>query len=133
MLREMRRDLFLCLLSAILLIFSFPNFNLWLLAWFGFVPLFFALNNKSLKQAFFLFFITGIIFWLGIIYWLRHVTFIGMIILVLYLALYFAIFGLIIRAPTRRSAPYALILIPSVWVLLEYLRSLFSIAFPWAL
>jgi len=31
---------FLCLLSAILLILSFPNFNIEFFAWFGFVPLF---------------------------------------------------------------------------------------------
>ena len=90
------KELFLCLLSAILLILSFPNFNLWFFAWFGFVPLFLALQNKSKGRAFLFSYLTGIIFWLGIIYWLVHVTLIGMIALVLYLALYFGIFGLII-------------------------------------
>ena len=127
------KGLFLSSLSAILLILSFPGFNLEFLAWFGFVPVFFALNNKSLKQAFFLFFITGVIFWSGIIYWLVHVTLAGTIVLVLYLALYFALFGLIIRPCTKHSTPYALIFIPSVWVLLEYLRSHIFTGFPWAL
>ncbi|MDP2945971.1 MAG: apolipoprotein N-acyltransferase [bacterium] len=127
------KELFLCLLSAVLLILSFPKSNLEFLAWFGFVPVFFALNNKSLKQAFLLFFITGIIFWSGIIYWLVHVTLPGTIVLILYLALYFAIFGLIIRPLTKRSTPYVLIFIPSVWVLLEYIRSHLFTGFPWAL
>ncbi|MFH1641087.1 MAG: hypothetical protein ABIA66_03880, partial [Candidatus Omnitrophota bacterium] len=127
------KEIALCVLSAVLLILSFPSFNLEFLAWFGFVPVFFALNNKSLKKTFFLFFITGLIFWSGVIYWLVHVTLSGAIVLILYLALYFAIFGLIIRPCTRRSTPYALIFIPSVWVLLEYVRSHLFTGFPWAL
>ncbi|MDD5166206.1 MAG: apolipoprotein N-acyltransferase [Candidatus Omnitrophica bacterium] len=137
MLRKLKalvlKDLFLCFVSAILLILSFPKFDFEFLAWFSFVPIFFALNNKSLKQAFFLFFITGIIFWSGIIYWLVHVTLAGAVVLILYLALYFAIFGLVIRPCTKHSTPYALIFIPSVWVLLEYLRSHLFTGFPWAL
>lgn len=129
----MRKNIFLSLFSSLLLILSFPKFNLEFLAWFGFVPVFFALNNKSLKQAFFLFFATGVIFWAGIIYWLVHVTLAGTIVLILYLALYFAAFGLIIRPCTKHSTPYSLIFIPSAWVLLEYLRSHIFTGFPWAL
>ncbi|MCX5702753.1 MAG: apolipoprotein N-acyltransferase [Candidatus Omnitrophica bacterium] len=134
------KEIALCGLSAILLILSFPSFNLEFLAWFGFVPVFFALNNKSQKQVFFLFFITGIIFWSGIVYWLVYVTLAGTIVLILYLALYFAIFGLIIsssklQAPclAGRQASSKLLFIPSVWVLLEYIRSHLFTGFPWAL
>jgi len=129
----MRKSIVLSFLSGLLLILSFPNFNLEFLAWFGFVPVFSALNNKSLKQAFLLFFITGIIFWSGIIYWLVHVTLAGTIVLILYLALYFAVFGLIIRPLAKRSTSYVLIFIPSVWVLLEYIRGHLFTGFPWAL
>jgi apolipoprotein N-acyltransferase len=127
------KSLLSCLLSAALLILSFPNFNIWLFAWFGFVPLFFALEGKTHKEAFFLFFFTGLIFWSGIIYWLVHVTLAGTIILIVYLALYFAAFGLIIRSCTKHSTPYALVFIPSVWVLLEYVRGCLFTGFPWAL
>ncbi len=133
MLRKIIKYLFLCALSATLLILSFPNFNFWILAWFGFVPLFLALKDKSLKQSFFLFFITGIIFWSGIVYWLIHVTLAGTILLILYLGLYFAFFGVIIRPCTKNSTSYSLIFIPSVWVLLEYIRGHLFTGFPWAL
>jgi len=123
---QVAKELCLCLLSAALLIFSFPKFNLEFLAWAGFVPLFFAIRNKSKGKAFLLSYLTGIIFWLGTIYWLMHVTFPGMIVLVLYLALYFGIFGLIISA-------VSLLFIPSIWVLLEYIRSYLFTGFPWAL
>ncbi|MDD5196652.1 MAG: apolipoprotein N-acyltransferase [Candidatus Omnitrophica bacterium] len=121
------------ILSGALLTLAFSNGKLWIFSWFAFVPLFLTLNNKSLRQTFFLFFITGIVFWLGTVYWLVNVTLIGTILLILYLALYFAIFGLIIRPYTRHSRAFILLFIPSVWVLLEYSRSRLLSGFPWAL
>ncbi|MFA5287168.1 MAG: apolipoprotein N-acyltransferase, partial [Candidatus Omnitrophota bacterium] len=121
------------ILSGVLLALPFNNGKLWIFAWFAFVPLFLALDNKTLKQPFFLFFIAGITFWSATVYWLVNVTLIGIILLILYLALYFAIFGLIIRPFTRRSQPYILLFVPAVWALLEYIRSHFLTGFPWAL
>ena len=145
------KELFLCLLSAALLVLSFPRTGCWIMAWFGFIPLFFALHNQSKIKGFLLGYLTGIIFWSGIIYWLVHVTLPGTIVLILYLALYFGIFGLIIatynsRLTLRqaqgtspkdtersRSVPYNFLFIPSLWVLLEYIRSYLFTGFPWAL
>ena len=127
------RDYVLCILSPALLILSFPKFNLWILAWTGFIPLFFILQNKSKLKAFLVSYLVGIIFWLGVIYWLVHVTFVGMILLVVYLALYFGVFGLIITHYSLLSTPYSMILVPSVWVFLEYLRNHLFTGFGWAL
>lgn len=128
----MVKELFLCLLSAGLLVSSFPRLDFWPLAWIGFVPLFLALQNKSASGAFFLACFTGALFWLGTIYWLVHVTLPGMLVLVLYLSLYFGIFGLLIRRDLL-TANYSLLAIPSLWVVLEYLRSHLFTGFPWAL
>ncbi len=144
------KEFFLCLLSAVLLIFSFPTFDLWLFAWFGFVPLFFVLKKKSKWKAFLLSFFTGIVFWAGTIYWLIHVTLPGTIILILYLALYFGLFGILVSTyllpilrqaqdtspkdtERSRSATCYLLFIPSLWVLLEYIRSHLFTGFGWAL
>ncbi len=126
------KEILLCLTSAVFLILSFPGFNIEFLAWFAFVPLFIALKNKSKVKAFLFSYITGALFWLGTIYWLIHVTLLGMILLVLYLALYFGVFGLLFFY-TLHAKRYTLLFIPSLWVILEYARSHLLTGFPWAL
>ncbi len=127
------KDLLLSLLSAFLLIISFPGFNIWLSAWIAFLPLFLALRGKSRFQAFLLAYMTGIIFWSGNIYWLVHVTLPGQIILVLYLASYFGFFGLLSSRSLSGLSLKRILLIPSLWVGLEYIRGYLFTGFPWSL
>lgn len=125
------KDLSLAVISAFFLALSFPKFNLEFLAWLGFIPLFSALKDSSRLKAFLLSFSCGLVFWVITVYWLMYVTVPGTIVLILYLALYFGVFGLIVRA-IPFSGP-RLFLIPAMWVLLEYLRSQLLTGFPWAL
>ncbi|MCX5687688.1 MAG: apolipoprotein N-acyltransferase [Candidatus Omnitrophica bacterium] len=115
------------ILSAFLLIFSFPNFNFNFLAFFGFVPLFFAIENKSPKKAFLISYITGFIFYIGVLYWLYHVTVIGLVIICLYLAIYFGIFGMAVSR-------FGVLVAPITWIILEYIQAHLPImGFGWAL
>ena len=124
----------LIILSAILLILSFPDFNFEFLAWIGFVPLFFAIEDKKPFKAFLISYLAGFIFFLGTMYWLIHVTFPGMIAVVLYLALYFGFFGMACSYYLRTTTNYLLLLlIPSAWVSLELIRSHFITGFGWDL
>jgi apolipoprotein N-acyltransferase len=128
------KEITLCLFAALLLILSFPGANFEFLAWIGFLPLFLALKDKSRIKAFLISYLTGVFFWAGIIYWLVHVTLPGTILLILYLALYFGFFGMIFTAYSLQClSAYSLIFIPSLWVLLEYIRSHLFTGFPWAL
>ncbi|MCX7661240.1 MAG: apolipoprotein N-acyltransferase [Candidatus Omnitrophica bacterium] len=132
----MRKRILLSLLSGFLLILSFPNFlNLkgeyWFFAWIGFVPLLFALENLSKYKAFLVAYLSGIIFWLGIIYWLIHVSFLGMILLVIYLSFYFGAFGIFVPKYLK-SKNFPSIKVASLWISLEYLRSKLFGGFGWA-
>jgi apolipoprotein N-acyltransferase len=119
------------LASAVLLILSFPNFNLSYLVFIGFVPLFFAIEDKPPKIAFVISYISGFIFYMGVLYWLYHVTVIGLVILCLYLALYFGILGLCCYQ--LKAYSLKLIAVPLIWSFLEYLQSHLFTGFGWAL
>ncbi len=124
------------IISALLLILAYPKFNLEFFAWIAFIPLFFALENKNIKQRFIAGYIFGIVFFSSILYWLTNVTIPGTIILILLLSLAPAIFCLLyaIHLPVRQAYPvYAIIFVPSAWVLTENLRAHLFTGFPWAL
>ena len=125
--------LLLFLIGLTLLVLPFLDGNLWLLSWIGFVPLFFLLEEKSGIKAFGWSYIFGLLFFLSVIYWLIHVTMLGWIILSIYLALYFGIFGLIISLSKKYSDSFLFLFIPSVWVCLEFMRGNLFTGFPWAL
>ncbi len=138
-----RRNIFLSLLSGILLILSFPNFDLEFLVWFALVPLFYSVEGKGLWNSFKLGFLTGLISFLGILYWIivavhtyGNVPLIlsGLILLLLvgYLSLFIGAFTFLYRFIQIRLGLQTILLAPLLWVSLEYLRSFLLTGFPWA-
>ncbi|MDP8230641.1 MAG: apolipoprotein N-acyltransferase [Candidatus Gorgyraea atricola] len=123
----------LTIISAILLILAFPNFNQSYFVFIGFVPLLFAIQKKSAKKAFWNSYLCGFLFYLGVLYWLYHVTGVGLIILCLYLALYFGIFGFLFNRATYYTSGFSLLFIPLIWIFLEYVQSHLFSGFGWAL
>ncbi|MBU4487587.1 MAG: hypothetical protein KKI13_00770, partial [Candidatus Omnitrophica bacterium] len=124
--------------SAILLILSFPNFEISLLAWFALVPLFFVIKTSSPVRAFIFSYLTGAIFFAGTLYWLTYVTKLGYPVLILYLSLFFGLFGLLSSIFFRKFENSRLsfllcVIIPSLWVFVEFLRGWLFTGFPWGL
>lgn len=132
------KDLFLAGLSAILLILSFPEFDLGILSWVGLVPLLVAIEGKGLKEAFLLCHVTGILFFTGIIYWIWYVSAYNLIDYtlsgVIYLPLYISLWGLGLSWIRKWTGLSAALCAPPIWVTLEYVRSHTGfLSFPWML
>ncbi|MGQ9636385.1 MAG: apolipoprotein N-acyltransferase [Thermodesulfobacteriota bacterium] len=137
------RDIIYFLLSAILLILSFPNFDLEFLVWFSLVPLFFAINGKTLFQSFKLGFLTGVLSFLGIIYWVivavhtygnipLIISGAILLLLVFYLSLFIGAFTFLSRFIQVCLRTQSFLFVPFLWASLEYLRSFLLSGFPWA-
>jgi len=138
-----KRDISLSLLSGVLLILSFPNFDLEFLAWFALIPLFYSIEGKGLFHAFIFGFLTGFVSFLGILYWIivavhtyGNVPLIlsGLILLllVMYLSLFIGLFTFLNRFCQTAPGLRTILLAPFIWVSLEYLRSFLLTGFPWA-
>jgi len=138
-----KRDFLLSFLSAVLLVLSFPRYNLEPLAWFALVPLLYALEGKSLLQGFVLGFITGFLSFVGILYWIviavntyGNVPFLLSVLILLllvgYLSLFLGTFAFLSRYLQQRFGSHVIMLTPFLWVSLEYLRSFLLTGFPWA-
>src|SRR4030042_193698 len=138
-----KRDILSSLLSGILLILSYPNFDLEFLAWFALVPLFYSIEGKGLYQSFKLGFFTGFVSFLGILYWIivavhtygnvpSILSGLILLLLVIYLSLFIGAFTFLTRCIQIRSGLQTILFTPVLWVALEYLRSFLLTGFPWA-
>ncbi len=138
-----KKDLLLSLLSGVLLILSFPNFDLEFLAWFAFVPLLYAIHGKTRLHAFTLGFLTGLTSYLGILYWIivavhtygnipLLVSGFILLLLVGYLSLFTGTFAFLTRVVPMASGIQTILFLPILWTALEYLRSFLLTGFPWA-
>lgn len=120
-----------CLISAAGMICSFPTLDWWLLAWFSLIPFLFVLENKNLQQAWVIGFWTGYIFFLGTLYWLMHVTVVGMLLVVAYMAVYWGIFALGFVWISQNFRRQRWFLSPALWVALEFARAHLLTGFDW--
>lgn len=125
----------LALLSAILLTFSFPDFDWWFLAWVALVPLFYAIEREkeSAIKSLVLGWLFGISFFFGTCWWLTfapityggvpsviaYALFFGVTLIVgLFPAIFSAIFSLLLK----RFGTYAIFTTPFLWTATEFLR-----------
>jgi len=135
------KTIILCIFSSILLVLSYPKFDFWFLMWGALIPFMFALDKKTFGQAFRIGFLCGCIFFGGTLYWFIHTTssgvvpgflaFLGTVLLVLYLSLYFGLFGCAWVLFRKRTMIWKLFLLPSAWVALEFLRDRLFTGFGW--
>ncbi|MBI3332950.1 MAG: apolipoprotein N-acyltransferase [Candidatus Omnitrophica bacterium] len=121
---------------ALLLVLSYPPFDLGWLAWGALIPWLFSIERCSPGQAFLQGYLIGLLFFGATIWWIGCVTVPGVILLVAYLALYFGVWGWLAQrtVPGLILAPGSVVFgLPAAWALLEYLRSVLLSGFGWNL
>jgi len=123
----------LVLLSGAVLASSFygPGF----VAWLALVPFFTALYHTDLKWSVFFSFILGLVYFAGVTFWFVEYSFVFWLPIMAILSMYIAVSGIAlyfiysgIRSPAVR-----IVLVPAVWMAVEFFRSRTFLAFPWGL
>jgi apolipoprotein N-acyltransferase len=121
-------------LSALLLIVSFPDFNLWPLAWVALVPLLICIARRpQVPTAFIAGLMTGTLFFFGSCYWLTYamVRYGGIPAPIAYMlllpgafvvGLFPALFSLVLARLVARWGNGAFFLAPLVWAACEWAR-----------
>ena len=129
-----RVEVLLAVVSAALLIISFPDFNLWPLAWVALIPLFIAVAGRpQAARAFLLGLTTGTVFFFGSCYWLTYamVRYGGLPVWIAYplllpgalvVGLFPALSCLLLARMITRRGTRALLLAPVFWAALEWAR-----------
>jgi apolipoprotein N-acyltransferase len=130
------KHILLLLLSAVLLEFSFAPFNQFYTAFFALLPLLYVLDKT--KNGFLTGLIWGLFYCVISIHWLalNSGTFpwlatLSMLLAAVFLALNYALMGLIYKFVQRRNAMLATLILPFIWTGIEFLRSFGTFGFPW--
>jgi len=120
--------------TTLLLIFSFPNFELYPLAWIALVPLLVVIaRNPSPLKAFILGWATGSVFFYATCYWLTYSmihygglpTVLAYLLLIpgaLVVGIFHGFFALLVALAIRRWGHMTLLLAPIFWTALEWVR-----------
>ena len=139
--------------SGVLLALSFPKYGHPAFAWIALTPLLVALAGTSritsrpsfsLRRAFLLGLVTGVVYFTGTLYWITRVMavygglqhWVAVLVnaaLIAYLALFPAVFGVVMRRIVIAHGRPALMAAPLVWAATELGRTYILSGFPWVL
>ena len=124
----------LAVVSAVLTIFSFPDFNLAFLAWAGLVPLLLAIVlTRTAPRAFLLGWLYGTIFFYGTCWWLTYpmihyahfsawLAYPMLLMPIMLVALFPAFFCSLLARVIQHFGPAAICAAPLIWISIEWLR-----------
>jgi apolipoprotein N-acyltransferase len=122
---------------------SFPWYDMEWLAWIAFVPLLTVTRGMRLRSAFIWGWISGCAGYLGILRWIPHtmINYGGvpapmsygiLLLLAIYVGLYVGVFTVGWTWSAREWSPGTMLLVPALWVALEWIRAQAFSGFPWA-
>jgi apolipoprotein N-acyltransferase len=133
----------LAFLSGLFLALSFPRWELFPLAWVAFIPLFFAVRNESPTRSFLIGWVAGLVYFSGTLSWVTismtqygkiplPISYLLMLLLVAYCAVYIGLFAIGARSLFERKFGGGILMLPALWVALEYTRGHLLSGFPWS-
>ena len=115
------------------MVLSFPQIEIFPIAWFALVPLLCALDGQKYWSAFRRAYLCGFLFFFATLGWFVYVTYIGAFLLVAFLSLYFALFGMLFIYFQRLALIPRIFVLSSVWVALEFIRAHLFSGFGWVM
>lgn len=148
----LRNNYFLCFLSALFGILSFPvaffshelfhTVAVEFFAFFFLLPFFRVIKNQSPRRSFTYGIIMGMFLYTGTLFWITIamnyfggltllVSFSLMLLLCFYVALYVGVFAYSIRSLEKKLNVPCYYFAPFVWTILEYARTYVITGFPW--
>ena len=120
--------------TALLIIFSFPNFELWFLAWVGLVPLLVAIARRpSPLRALVLGWAAGTVFFYTTCYWLTYsmihyggvptvVAYVSLIPAAIVIGIFPGLAVMLVALAIKRWGEWAVLLAPVFWTAFEWVR-----------
>jgi apolipoprotein N-acyltransferase len=127
-------NLWLAIVSGVLLVLAFPNWNLWSLGWVGTAPLIMAVaREQKFWRSFWLGLTTGTIFYAGSSNWINYsmhnyggvplwVCYLLVMILAMILGCFTALFAGFVGYAIKAFGGWAILSAPVLWAACEWLR-----------
>jgi apolipoprotein N-acyltransferase len=127
-------NLSLAIFSGLLLVFAFPDWNLWSLGWVGAAPLIMAVvREQRFRRSFLLGSVTGTIFYIGSSHWVTHsmhnygglpmwLCYIILTIFSLTLGVFTGLFAAVLAQAIKRFSGWAILSAPIIWAASEWAR-----------
>jgi len=114
----------LAVLSAILLLFSFPPFNLNFLAFIALVPILSVVYSTTLKKTLAYGVVFAFIFFCLFLFWMNaYLAVVGVLFVTVAFGSCFVISLLLINITSRAFPAYKTVLVPFIWIAIDYIRS----------
>jgi apolipoprotein N-acyltransferase len=127
-------NLSLAIFSGLLLVFAFPDWNLWSLGWVGTAPLIMAvIRERRFWRSLLLGYVTGTIFYVGSCHWVTHsfhnyggipmwLSYLFLTVLASALGIFTGLFAAVLALAIKRFGGWAILAAPILWAASEWAR-----------
>ncbi len=127
-----KSNLFLAILSGLLLAASMPRPGLWPLAWVGLAPMLAAIRGLRTRDAVAIGAVTGFVYFAVILFWVSLFGYLPWVAIAVIEAIIFGVFAAAAsRLMPEKIGRWSYIAVPAAWTAVQWLRSLGLFGFTW--